>query len=302
MSVPQPIPYQGSKRRLAPAIVSYFPATIHRLIEPFAGSAAVSVYSAYNGSVKQFWLNDINTPLIQLWERLIGRPDQLADQYETLWHMQDKRERKFYDAVRRRFNQSHRPDYLLYLLARCVKAAVRYNANGEFNQSPDNRRKGRQPETMRKDIQATAALLKNTLLTAQDYRATLAQATENDLVYMDPPYQGVCANRDPRYFQGIDIEGFIDALADLNRRGVPYLVSYDGRTGSKTFGKPLPESLHLRRIEVYAGRSSQATLLGQQADTFESLYLSPVLIDRLEQRASFVLESSYPIAHIPEFV
>jgi hypothetical protein len=33
-----------------------------------------------------------------------------------------------------------------------VKAAVRYNATGEFNQSPDNRRMGALPETMRAHI------------------------------------------------------------------------------------------------------------------------------------------------------
>jgi DNA adenine methylase len=44
------------------------------------------------------------------------------------------------------------------------------------------------------------------------------------------------------------------------------------------FGKPLPVSLRLERIEIDAGRSSQATLLGKDARTCESLYLSPALV------------------------
>ena len=36
-SVPHPIPYQGSKRGLAPIILAYFPSHFRRLVEPFAG-------------------------------------------------------------------------------------------------------------------------------------------------------------------------------------------------------------------------------------------------------------------------
>ncbi len=35
--VPHPIPYQGSKRNLAPAILGYLPERVGTQIEPFAG-------------------------------------------------------------------------------------------------------------------------------------------------------------------------------------------------------------------------------------------------------------------------
>ncbi|MBI4662205.1 MAG: DNA adenine methylase [Verrucomicrobia bacterium] len=41
MKVPHPIPHQGSKRNLAPAILGYFTERVGTLIEPFAGSAAL---------------------------------------------------------------------------------------------------------------------------------------------------------------------------------------------------------------------------------------------------------------------
>ena len=43
MNVPHPIPYQGSKRGIARLILKYFPDDVDTLIEPFAGSAAVSL-------------------------------------------------------------------------------------------------------------------------------------------------------------------------------------------------------------------------------------------------------------------
>jgi DNA adenine methylase len=60
-----------------------------------------------------------------------------------------------------------------------------------------------------------------------------------------------------------------------------FLLSYDGRTGEKKYGQPLPKELDLFHVEINVGRSSQATLLGKESDTFESLYLSPALIRRL---------------------
>lgn len=50
---------------------------------------------------------------------------------------------------------------------------------------------------------------------------------------------------------------------------------------NKAFGEPLPASLRLRRLEVCAGRSTQATLLDRTVVTCESLYLSPAIrVDR----------------------
>ena len=51
--------------------------------------------------------------------------------------------------------------------------------------------------------------------------------------------------------------------AALNYRDIKYLVSYDGRTGNRVHGRKLPESLRLHLVELHAGRSSQATLLGR---------------------------------------
>jgi DNA adenine methylase len=277
-AVPQPIPYQGSKRQIAPQIISHLPQTIHRLVEPFAGSAAISLAVAAKRRAKRFWLNDAHAPLMDLWRRIIDFPAELATAYEELWHSQLGRERAFFDEIRARFNKSHDSADFLYLLARCVKAAIRYNSKGEFNNTPDKRRKGARPSAMRQRIEFASELLRNgTELTSVDYREVLARCTTRDVVYMDPPYQGVCGDRDQRYLPTIAHSEFCDALDRLNARGVMFAVSYDGRTGDKVYGEPMPDALHLRHVEVRAGRSAQATLLGRDDVTFEAFYLSPSL-------------------------
>ena len=284
-SVPHPIPYQGSKRGLAPIILAYFPAHFRRLVEPFAGSAAISLATAYRRLADGFLVNDAHQPIIDLWREIINQPEQLVEQYRELWQAQLGRERQYYDEVRRKFNQSHEPRYFLYLLARCVKAAIRYNGNGEFNNSPDNRRKGAHPDTMRERIVGASELLRGrTQVSVRDYRDVLEKCTPDDLIYMDPPYQGVCKNRDNRYCPTIKHEEFCESLVALNGRGCMFVVSYDGRTGDKAYGDPMPESLNLVHIEVHAGRSTQATLLGRDDDTYESLYLSPALAKAIALR------------------
>ncbi|HZQ08672.1 MAG TPA: DNA adenine methylase [Anaerolineae bacterium] len=283
MIVPHPIPYQGSKRLLANLILTNFPPNVSRLIEPFAGSGALSIATAIQKKADHFWLNDTNQPLVTLWQTILERPTQLADAYETLWRQQHGRERKFYDEVRREFNQTHQAEHLLYLLARCVKASVRYNAYGEFNQSPDNRRKGRHPTAMRRDIITTSRLLKGrTLVSCRDYRTVLTAVTALDVVYMDPPYQGVSTKRDARYANQIQFNEFVEALSDLVTRQIRFIVSYDGRRGDKVYGNGMPSHLNLYHIELHAGRSAQSTLLGRKESTYESLYLSPALVQELK--------------------
>jgi hypothetical protein len=77
-------------------------------------------------------------------------------------------------------------------------------------------------------------------------------------------------------------DDFVAQLGVLNLKNVRYLVSYDGRLGTRSYGKPLPAKLRLTLVEIEAGRSSQATLLGRDEMTVESLYLSPALAEELQ--------------------
>jgi len=280
MLVPQPIPYQGSKRGIATEILPFFPKGFRRLVEPFAGSAAISIAVAARSTAPVFWFNDAHQPLINLWREIIDNSNKLADAYQDHWYAQIGNEREYFNEVRLRFNQSGQPADFLYLLARCVKAAIRYNAKGEFNNTPDNRRKGARPEEMRSRLRRVSALLNGkTMLTACHYVQVLDQCDSSDIVYMDPPYQGVCKNRDQRYCPPFDHQEFCRWIDRLNSRNIRFVVSFDGRTGDKTYGQTLPDDLNLTRFEIAAGRSTQATLLGRNEETVESLYVSRNLME-----------------------
>lgn len=259
------------------------PERFDRLIEPFAGMAAISIATAMEHRAGTYIINDLNKPLVEMLEAAIESPSQLSDEYRSVWDEQFSYSADHVDhfyAVRDRFNKGERtPANLLYLIARCVKGSVRYGGNGNFNQSPDKRRHGTNPDTLRQNITAISRLLKGkTLFYALDYHDIFEMARPGDLVYMDPPYQGVTNTRDNRYFSGVPFDEFADALKILNDKHVDYLISYDGACGGKEYGEELPESLGCRKVMLDAGLSSQALLLGKKSTTFESLYISESLI------------------------
>jgi DNA adenine methylase len=152
---------------------------------------------------------------------------------------------------------------------------VRYNNEGLFNQSPDKRRKGTSPSQMEKNISDISLLLKGKVeLYSMDYKEIFDMALPGDIIYMDPPYQGVCGEKDSRYFSGIEHNDFVNELEKLIKRGISFLVSYDGKCGNKIYGKELPIRSGIKHIELRAGRSTQSTLLGKNEVTYESLYIS----------------------------
>ena len=284
--VPHIVQYQGSKRILAPQILRYMPRRFERLVEPFAGMAAITIAASRQERANEYVINDLNEPLVKVLQSAIETPSELLTEYSNVWGEQFTFERgsvEHYYSVRDDFNNGHQSAAnMLYLLARCVKGSVRYGANGKFNQSPDKRRAGTSPKTLKPNIYAISYYLKGrTEFHSRDYREVLEMARPGDIVYMDPPYQGVSNVRDSRYLSGIDFGEFVEAIDRLNRRGVDFLISYDGKCGEKEYGAELPAELGLQKVLLKAGLSSQSILLGKKEVTYEALYISP----RLQQYA-----------------
>jgi len=209
----------------------------------------------------------------------IESPAILVDKYTDIWAEQFAYKNSHVDHfyhIRDRFNNGEQnAEIMLYLLARCVKGSVRYGKNGKFNQSPDKRRHGTHPRNIESNAHAISSLLKGkTVFSVVDYRKVFDIAKPGDLVYMDPPYQGVSKEKDNRYFSGLGFEEFSESIKILNRKNIDYIISYDGECGGKEYGVDLPESLNCTKFLLNAGTSTQSTLLGKKATTFESLYVS----------------------------
>jgi DNA adenine methylase len=277
-NLPHPIPYQGSKRKLAPLIGVHVPRGVARFYEPFAGSAAMTIYAAHAGLAERFVVADSLAPMVGLLRAIVEEPDSTAARYRQTWDGQTCADAGYFNAVRARYNADRDPVDLLYIVCRCVKNAVRFNAAGRFTQSADRRRLGMRPDRMRAAIFGVSALLRGrTEFRTGDWLDTTADATADDFVYMDPPYLGTSIGRDKRYHSQLSQDALVAGLERLLARRAPFGLSYDGWTGEKAYGPPLPAALGLTRLLLPAGASAQSTLSGRTEQTVESLYLSPGL-------------------------
>lgn len=286
-TIPTLVQYQGSKRKLAPAILAYMPSHVSTLVEPFCGMASLTFAAAQQKRADFYWLNDLNKDVAGVLDAAINQPDELAAGYEQIWNEQfsgDGDHVAHFFTVRDSFNAGDKtPAVFLYLLARCVKGAVRYGPNG-MNQSPDKRRHGTKPTLMRQNILTVSGLLKGrSKVTSLDYKEIFSQVSSDDFLYMDPPYQGTSGKKDARYIAGVSVDELEQQLMTLDSKHVSYLLSYDGTCGDKTYGRDLSSELGCHKVLLDAGRSTQATLLGRTDRTLEALYVSDGLHVNCEQ-------------------
>lgn len=278
MTVPHPIPYQGSKRKLASAIDRYLPESVDTFYEPFAGSAAMTIYAAFHRRASRYVISDSLEPMVKLLQAIVEDPESTAAKYGELWRGQASDDAQYFYRVRDRFNEHGNHVDLLYLICRCVKNAVRFNSAGGFSQSVDKRRLGMRPDKMRKAMLGVHFLLRGrTMFRVGDWLETTKDAGVDDFVYMDPPYLGTSVGPDRRYHRQMTQKQLVDGLMDMRTRGLSFALSYDGTTGGRSYGPPLPESIGLVQIMLNAGISSQSTLAGRREETVESLYLTPGL-------------------------
>ncbi len=294
MQVPNLVQYQGSKRKLAPQILPYLPKRSARMVEPFCGMASMTLAAAQNDVADEYWLNDLNKDVASVLRAAIEEPDRLIYEYRRAWSEQFDWEGghiAHYLYVRDLYNEGVADDGMfLYLVARVAKGAIRYSANG-MNQYVDRRRHGTRPDTMERNIRTVHTLLHGrTHVTSMDYKSVLAKCGKSDAVYMDPPYQGTSGKKDSRYISGVSVDELEGELRGLDGRDVPYVLSYDGVCGSKSYGRELDPSLHCRKFLLNAGRSAQATLNGVNATTFEALYVSDGLAANHPKALQIALE------------
>jgi DNA adenine methylase len=237
----------------------------------------MTLWAAHHKIAERYIVSDILVPIADLWRAIIDSPSETSEKYRAVWEGQKPGDLDYFNRIRERYNtQGSDPVDLLYLICRCVKNAVRFNKHGRMTQSVDKRRLGMRPEKMRAAIFGSSLLLKGkTEIRSGDWTDTTRDAGSGDFIYLDPPYLGTTVGRDKRYAEQLQTDRLIEGLRLYLARDIRFALSYDGMTGEKVYGPPLPAELGLCRLLLHAGVSSQSTLSGRSEETIESLYLSP---------------------------
>lgn len=261
------IKWTGSKRSQAEEIISYFPKKIDTYYEPFLGGGSIMG----NATFKKGICGDICKPLIELWEDIKNNPCEVSESYRKDWNKLQDQGYTYYYEVRDEFNKNRNPRKFLFLTRTCCNGLIRFNKNGEFNNSFHLTRKGIKPETLEKIIKSWSEKIKNVDFILGDYRETTKNAKKGDLIYLDPPY---FHNKD-RYENNIDFDEFIDYLKELKKRKVKFVLSFDGYRGDQKYEAKIPSGIFKRMVVLQSGNSSVNNVLNQKKEmVYESLYLS----------------------------
>ncbi len=160
-----------------------------RLIEPFAGSAALFLNSDYPA----YLLGDNNPDLINLYQTLHREGETFID-YVRAFFQPECNQAEAYYAFRAVFNQTGdgrlKAALFVYLNRHCYNGLCRYNRSGGFNTPFGRYKKPLFPEQAMRAFQHKA---RQADFHCTDFKALMAQARSGDVVYCDPPYTPLSA-------------------------------------------------------------------------------------------------------------
>ena len=278
--IPTLIKWTGSKRKQAPFITSLLP-SYDRYIEPFLGGGSM----LYLNSRKEAVASDAYSPLIELWKLIQEQPNLVISDYERKWKeldieyadLQEKRVKnakglpKVFYTCRDNFNKTHDPLDLNFIMRTCVNGIVRFNDKGEFNNSFHLSRQGMKPDLFASIVNSWYERIEKVNFRCCDYTETFEMAKKGDVVYLDPPY----ADSHNRYFKDLDVEFFFKELEKLSRKGVSWVLSFDGSRASREYYDGVPKDLYKRKFAVSNGNSAVSGVLNKKTELVtESLYLN----------------------------
>lgn len=217
--------WAGGKSQIAHIIESCKPQDCDRLIEPFIGSASVSL----NVNASRYLLADVNQDLISVYQSLVTHGMSFVMDCQTMFCPENNTE-EAYARLRSEFNtttEAYRKACLfVYLNRHCFNGLMRYNSSGGFN-TPFGRYAN--PRVPTNDMRRFLAILGKAEFVISDFRPIISQAGEGDFVYCDPPYVPLNAGGFTAYakdgFSATDQSDLVIQCVQAVKRGAVAAIS-----------------------------------------------------------------------------
>ena len=245
--------WAGGKRQLLTSLYNHFPTSFNRYHEPFLGGGALFFdLEPDRGSI-----NDANTRLINFYEQVRDRPENLIDHLRSFddptskpdvnnrfsdRSRKDKEISSYYYQQRELYNNRPYGDeydetkeaaLLLYLNRTCYNGLYRENSDGGFN-VPIGRYEN--PDWVRAtEIRNASQVLESISIRNKDFEYISESAQEGDLVYFDPPYEPMSptasfTDYSAAGFDKSDQSRLLDLAKDLDDRNIHVIISNSGVT------------------------------------------------------------------------
>lgn len=258
------IKWTGSKRSIAPQIISHFPKSIETYYEPFVGGGSVFFeLLRSNHDVKQYHLSDINKTLILIYKIVKFGPISLCEYYEYSWN-ELKKDSNFFYKQRDKYNDKKSPHIFYFLTRTCFNGTIRFNSKGEFNVSSHFGRDGMHPDKVKEVIMYYHNLMKDKeiLFSVNSFESTNVLSTF-DTVYLDPPY----TNSKGLYNGNIDFSKLQSWINELPCSWFMNINSVNGADNEEIITTPFTEKKLLT-----SGKSSFSRMKGKDVTVRDYFY------------------------------
>jgi DNA adenine methylase len=216
------VKWAGGKQGIAPELVRHFPTRFDRYYDPFVGGGSVFFTLHPPKAV----IGDLNDWLLDTYEAVRTDVSRVTRLLDGLKNTKDEylRIRKIPPA---QLDLFHRAAHLIYLNKTCFRGLFRVNRHGQFN-VPYGQYDRRYYDPA--NLRAVAAALQHVEIRRCDFERCLADVTDQDFVYMDPPYYKLGGYSDfNRYtkhqFRQHDHVRLAALCRELDDRGVRWAVS-----------------------------------------------------------------------------
>lgn len=300
-----PLNYTGNKSRLLDQILPLFPRKINRFIDLCCGGGSVGLNVLNNAS--EVVCLDINKEVITLLQTLLLYPEKaIINKMESIineyglsdsFHNGYDKYKEYIDGnnglknfnkeaylrLRDYFNNNHmdqytRAFYLFVLIVYCFNNDIRFNSSGKFNMPIGKTDfNGSIREKLSSFKKGTNN--KNIKFYLADFSIVKEfELTENDFVYVDPPYLITDAVYNETSGWNEDQERkLLETLDFLNSTGVRFalsnVLSKEGRT-NEILSKWIKKN-HFKVVDIdYHYRSSSYNKKNRQANEREVLVLN----------------------------
>ncbi|MFV2059711.1 MAG: Dam family site-specific DNA-(adenine-N6)-methyltransferase [Gammaproteobacteria bacterium] len=217
--------WAGNKYRVLPHIEAILPEG-KRLIEPFAGSAAVFLNTNY----ARYLISDNNPDLINLYKILKKDGADFIKKCRRMFTEKNNNEDRYY-KFREEFNRTtdinRKAILFLYFNRHGYNGLCRYNQKGGFNVPFGRYTKPYFPE---KEMLFFHKKAQKAVFKLSDFSSVMSKSRCGDVIYCDPPYVPLTKSAN---FTSYSAGGFnenqqiqlAELAKELSVKGVPVLIS-----------------------------------------------------------------------------
>lgn len=247
----QLLKWVGNKYQDAPTILEYAPYQHGTYYEPFLGTGGV----LGNLNPDKAVTGDTLEPLIDFWWLIKNDPQVVIDHYEeTVRRMEEEGKEDVYEEVKSSYNDEPNALDLLMISRTCYGGVIRFTRDGEIS-TPVGPHDPMKTSTFERRVNEWTEIVEGTTFHNQSFEDTLKTVTEDDLVYLDPPY--VLTQSILYGAQDFTLEKLYREIERCKENGAYVMLSIDGekKSGDVEVDVRIPDKLFEREVLIEKGSS-----------------------------------------------